>query len=76
MRELPGGESVISSNTSADATSHRDALAKALYTKLFDWTVEAINRAILPPAGALGAAGERIIGVLDIFGFEDQRVNG
>jgi myosin heavy subunit len=54
----------------------RDALAKALYTRLFDWTVAAINSAVSPAEGALRAAGERIIGVLDIFGFEDQLSNG
>lgn len=76
VRELPGGESLVSANSAVEATSLRDALAKALYTRLFDSTVEAINSAISPAEGALGAAGERIIGVLDIFGFEDQLSNG
>lgn len=76
VRELPGGESLVSSNNALESRSLRDALAKALYTRLFDSTVEAINKAVSPSEGTSGNAGERIIGVLDIFGFEDQLHNG
>ncbi|XP_030663586.1 unconventional myosin-If isoform X2 [Nomascus leucogenys] len=42
----------------------RDALAKGLYARLFDFLVEAINRAMQKPQE------EYSIGVLDIYGFE------
>ena len=54
---------------SADkAASSRDALAKLLYAKLFDWLVGRINAALTADAG--GAAAAAKICILDIFGFE------
>ncbi|XP_041086122.1 unconventional myosin-If-like isoform X2 [Polyodon spathula] len=52
------------------ATYTRDALAKALFTRLFDYLVEAINKAIQKPHE------EFSIGVLDIYGFEIFKRNG
>ncbi|KAM9384735.1 unconventional myosin-If isoform 1-T2 [Pholidichthys leucotaenia] len=52
------------------ATYTRDALAKALYARLFDYLVEAINKAIRKPYE------EFSIGVLDIYGFEIFQRNG
>ncbi|XP_074490931.1 unconventional myosin-If [Sebastes fasciatus] len=52
------------------ATYTRDALAKALYSRLFDYLVEAINKAIQKPHE------EFSIGVLDIYGFEIFQRNG
>ena len=49
------------------ACDSRDALAKALYAKLFDWLVKTVNSSI---AGTSNENG-RFIGVLDIFGFEN-----
>jgi myosin heavy subunit len=48
------------------AQDTRDAFAKAIYGKLFDWLVSRINDSIRP------AEGSKLpfIGVLDIFGFE------
>eukprot|EP00636_Phaeomonas_parva_P016700 CAMPEP_0118857662 /NCGR_PEP_ID=MMETSP1163-20130328/4664_1 /TAXON_ID=124430 /ORGANISM="Phaeomonas parva, Strain CCMP2877" /LENGTH=1313 /DNA_ID=CAMNT_0006790999 /DNA_START=152 /DNA_END=4093 /DNA_ORIENTATION=- len=54
------------------ALENRDALAKFVYDRLFDWLVERIN-ASLRPAG--GSAGARFIGILDIFGFEIFETN-
>ncbi|XP_040097416.1 unconventional myosin-If isoform X2 [Oryx dammah] len=48
----------------------RDALAKGLYSRLFDFLVEAINRAMQKPQE------EYSIGVLDIYGFEIFQKNG
>uniref|UniRef100_A0A8B9K3R2 Osteoclast-stimulating factor 1 n=1 Tax=Astyanax mexicanus TaxID=7994 RepID=A0A8B9K3R2_ASTMX len=48
----------------------RDALAKALYARLFDYLVEAINKAMQKPIE------EFSIGVLDIYGFEIFQRNG
>ena len=52
-----------------EAQSARDALAKALYTKLFDHIVACVNRAI--PF----ATSASFIGLLDIAGFEYFPVN-
>ncbi|XP_035888604.1 unconventional myosin-If isoform X3 [Phyllostomus discolor] len=52
------------------ATYTRDALAKGLYARLFDFLVEAINRAMQKPQE------EYSIGVLDIYGFEIFQKNG
>ncbi|KAM5129071.1 unconventional myosin-Ie-like [Mantella aurantiaca] len=48
----------------------RDALSKALYTRLFDYLVEAVNKAMRKDAE------EYNIGVLDIYGFEIFQKNG
>uniref|UniRef100_A0A8C5NVX7 Myosin IF n=1 Tax=Jaculus jaculus TaxID=51337 RepID=A0A8C5NVX7_JACJA len=48
----------------------RDALAKGLYARLFDFLVEAINSAMQKPQE------EYNIGVLDIYGFEIFQKNG
>ncbi len=44
--------------TVAQAAESRDALAKTLYSNLFDWLVAAINRKI-PSYGADPTAGAR-----------------
>lgn len=49
----------------AQATSVRDALAKAIYFNLFDWIVQRVNVS-LKARGALAHS----IGILDIYGFE------
>jgi myosin-1 len=46
------------------ASGIRDALAKTLYAKLFDFIVDRINTAMANPANCL------VVGVLDIYGFE------
>ncbi|XP_077319961.1 unconventional myosin-Ie-like isoform X1 [Lithobates pipiens] len=48
----------------------RDALTKALYTRLFDFLVEAVNKAMRKDVE------EYNIGVLDIYGFEIFQKNG
>ena len=57
------GEKSIIALPPKDARDGTDALAKAIYGRLFDWLVLRVNQAI---------EGERghFIGVLDIFGFE------
>ena len=47
------------------ATAVRDALAKAVYDKLFDWIVKRVN-------ASMAARGQvsNTIGILDIYGFE------
>lgn len=55
----------------ADAAFSRDTLAKALYSRLFDWLVSKINASIAKP----NFTGVRI-GILDIYGFEIFQSNG
>ncbi|GAM28278.1 hypothetical protein SAMD00019534_114540 [Acytostelium subglobosum LB1] len=54
----------------AQAISGRDALAKAIYDRLFNWLVDRINKAMENPTTGL------MIGVLDIYGFEVFDRNG
>ncbi|CAJ0573639.1 unnamed protein product, partial [Mesorhabditis spiculigera] len=53
----------------AEAAAARDALAKAIYSRLFDWIVATINKSI-PFTNS-----HNYIGVLDIAGFEYFTVN-
>ncbi|TMW60504.1 hypothetical protein Poli38472_000546 [Pythium oligandrum] len=55
-----------------EAVENRDALAKTIYSKMFDWMVTKINNAISSDESDIHAQ----IGVLDIFGFEDFVQNG
>jgi myosin-1 len=53
------------------ARNTRDALAKALYSRMFDWIVQAVNNAMASLSSRDGSAKNPLcIGVLDIFGFE------
>ncbi|EIW64114.1 myosin class I heavy chain [Trametes versicolor FP-101664 SS1] len=49
----------------AQASSSRDALAKAIYNNLFEWIVSKINVSM-----KARSATAQLIGILDIFGFE------
>ncbi|KAJ4817299.1 myosin-like protein XIF [Rhynchospora pubera] len=53
-----------------NAVLSRDALAKTVYSRLFDWIVDKINSSIGQDPDA-----KNIIGVLDIYGFESFKVN-
>ncbi|CAJ0562687.1 unnamed protein product, partial [Mesorhabditis spiculigera] len=53
----------------AEASAARDALAKAIYSRLFDWIVATINKSI-PFTNS-----HNYIGVLDIAGFEYFTIN-
>lgn len=55
-----------------EAVENRDALAKTIYSKMFDWMVQKINCAISSDENQIHGQ----IGVLDIFGFEDFVQNG
>jgi len=52
------------------ATSNRDSLAKTIYSRMFDWMVDRVNRAV----GQDGHAAA-VVGVLDIYGFEQFQEN-
>lgn len=64
-------EEVIVQLSLQQAADSRDALAKALYGRLFAWLVSKCNMTVAPAAGV-----ERVsIGILDIFGFESFQHN-
>lgn len=50
------------------ASSARDALAKTIYSRMFDWIVTKVNEALQKNGGT--SDDNNMIGVLDIFGFE------
>ncbi|VFQ61455.1 unnamed protein product [Cuscuta campestris] len=52
------------------ASISRDALAKTVYSKLFDWLVEKFNKSI-----GQDPDSQLLIGVLDIYGFESLKTN-
>ncbi|KAE8038143.1 hypothetical protein FH972_010683 [Carpinus fangiana] len=52
------------------AALSRDALAKTVYSRLFDWIVDKINSSIGQDPDATS-----LIGVLDIYGFESFKLN-
>lgn len=49
----------------------RDALAKAVYERMFSWLVDRINASLRP----VDAADAAVIGILDIYGFEIFKTN-
>ncbi|XP_047418582.1 unconventional myosin-Ig isoform X2 [Sciurus carolinensis] len=71
-----GRELIEKGHTVAEASYARDACAKAVYQRLFEWVVDRIN-------GIMEARGrdprrdgkDTVIGVLDIYGFEVFPVN-
>nr|XP_018914102.1 PREDICTED: myosin-IIIb-like isoform X1 [Bemisia tabaci] len=61
------GETITRNNSVIEACATRDALAKALYSRLFDWLVNSINSLL-----TFNSRDEPlVIGLLDIFGFEN-----
>mmetsp|Transcript_35727 Transcript_35727/g.93386 ORF Transcript_35727/g.93386 Transcript_35727/m.93386 type:complete len:1264 (-) Transcript_35727:548-4339(-) len=69
------GESITKKNNVEKCTAARNATAKALYDKLFQWLVFKINLTLRPKDGDSGY-GSTSIGILDIFGFENFKQNG
>eukprot|EP01023_Acetabularia_acetabulum_P012483 TRINITY_DN15844_c0_g1_i1.p1 TRINITY_DN15844_c0_g1~~TRINITY_DN15844_c0_g1_i1.p1 ORF type:complete len:843 (-),score=133.29 TRINITY_DN15844_c0_g1_i1:564-3092(-) len=57
------------------AEESRDALAKTIYSRLFDWLVSAINKKISFYRDTKSAGSDRTIGILDIYGFESFEKN-
>ncbi|TNN02035.1 hypothetical protein fugu_009522 [Takifugu bimaculatus] len=63
-------ESISVTLNTEQACFTRDALSKALYTRLFDYLVDSVNKAMQKQQEELN------IGVLDIYGFEIFQKNG
>nr|KMM67387.1 myosin-2 [Coccidioides posadasii RMSCC 3488] len=62
------GEKIISNLTQQQAIVVRDSVAKFIYSSLFDWLVDIINRSLATDEVLNRVAS--FIGVLDIYGFE------
>ncbi|XP_054277512.1 myosin-IIIb-like isoform X2 [Macrosteles quadrilineatus] len=61
------GETITRNNSVVEAVATRDAMAKALYSRLFDWLVNCVNSLL-----CFSTRGEQlVVGILDIFGFEN-----
>ncbi|XP_038184532.1 unconventional myosin-Ig isoform X5 [Arvicola amphibius] len=71
-----GRELIEKGHTAAEASYARDACAKAVYQRLFEWVVDRIN-GIMEPRGRdpRRDGKDTVIGVLDIYGFEVFPVN-
>ncbi|KAF6361851.1 myosin IIIB [Rhinolophus ferrumequinum] len=69
------GETIIRANTVDRAADVRDAMAKALYGRLFSWIVNRINTLLQPDKNICSADDRMNVGILDIFGFENFRRN-
>ncbi|XP_065053093.1 unconventional myosin-Ia-like [Rhopilema esculentum] len=67
-----GKEKVVTRLSPANANYGRDALCKAIYNRLFDWIVAKINNSVQAPKRAFD---KKVIGVLDIYGFEVFKSN-
>ncbi|KAH9524024.1 Myosin-IIIb [Bulinus truncatus] len=69
------GEVIIRDNSVQEAMDARDAMAKALYGRLFSWIVNRIS-SLLKPSHISGQDEQfYTIGLLDIFGFENFKTN-
>ena len=66
------GEIIKRKYTAEEATHSRNAVAKALYGRLFGWLVAQINVLLATAPGTDVASS---IGILDIFGFENFKHN-
>lgn len=63
------GETIVRNNTVSEALASRDAMAKALYGRLFDWMVNQINMLLV--FNHPNMPEQLAVGLLDIFGFEN-----
>ncbi|XP_076340822.1 unconventional myosin-VIIa ck isoform X2 [Tachypleus tridentatus] len=68
------GDTVVSTMSSHQALDVRDAFVKGIYGRMFVWIVNKINSAIYKPKSTSNIS-RTSIGVLDIFGFENFKVN-
>ncbi|KAJ3387895.1 Myosin type-2 heavy chain 1 [Entophlyctis sp. JEL0112] len=66
------GETFVKDVKVESAISARDSVTKVIYTKLFDWLVETINKSL---SVSSSFPGQKFIGILDIYGFEHFKVN-
>ncbi|KAG5241664.1 myosin [Salix suchowensis] len=66
-----GNDTIVQRLTLSQAIDTRDALAKSIYSSLFDWLVEQVNKSLAVGKRRTG----RSISILDIYGFESFERN-
>ncbi|XP_072544619.1 unconventional myosin-IXb isoform X2 [Salminus brasiliensis] len=74
-KAMTANDVLILPYTLSEAITARDSMAKSLYSSLFDWIVLRINHALLNKRDMEESVPCLSIGVLDIFGFEDFKMN-
>ena len=75
-RKIKAGAEFVDQDLKLDAANDgRDALSKAIYSKLFDYLILQINQALAAGEEVIDESKASIIGVVDIFGFEVFEVN-
>ncbi|XP_022624059.1 unconventional myosin-Vb isoform X1 [Seriola dumerili] len=67
---VTASETYVKTMSSKMAANARDALAKHIYARMFDWIVKHINKSL-----HTSSKQHSFIGVLDIYGFETFEVN-
>lgn len=67
----PSKERIYKHLNVVQAATVRDAMAKTIYERLFDWIISSINKAMVPVDEVF-----KKIGILDIYGFEIFANNG
>jgi myosin heavy subunit len=80
MRNMTTGGSIVVIPLEVEkAQEAQEGLAKATYSRLFDWVVQRLNDTVKAPSkfknGKESVGYETTIGVLDIFGFEILELN-
>ena len=70
------GEIIIKKNNVDKCRNARNATAKAMYDRIFQWLVFKVNITLAPDSTAGSDLMMDTIGILDIFGFENFKVNG
>merc|ERR1740129_1212299 len=72
-----GRERLRRARSEREAATLRASFAQELYALLFGWLTRMVARGIAPPAGEEEAAdGTRMLGLLDLYGFEVLSSNG
>ena len=79
-RELkgPGGTKITKGLSKAAAERGRDAISKAIFVRVFDWLVACMNdtiKAVGEKGGVSADEEERFVGLVDLFGFEQFKIN-
>ena len=78
-RQIITARETFTKPMSTEAASFaRDALSKCIYSRVFDWIVVQINRALQRKASSKAKEKDKkhkFIGVLDIYGFETFEIN-
>ena len=74
-KQVIGKDVIITPLQKDESYNSRDAMAKTIYGKLFNWIVQRINDNISIKMKAKQHHNNKFIGLLDIFGFEIFKEN-